>query len=173
MTCTTPSGVKWRSSACEICVTAKTNTRSKNSSTLVTRLCWCGTITRNIAPRGLSAPSSPPSRRQVSATSGYPGLQRQRVQHAAHLALQRLIDDLVLLHAGLAAEGLRDHGRGIVVAVAGEVTDRHLGIGDRCLDHRLDIVGVHWHSGLAPVSALNSLGLESLPGPRTGRPNLA
>ena len=30
--CSTPSGVKCASSVCEICVTAKTNTRSKNSS---------------------------------------------------------------------------------------------------------------------------------------------
>ena len=33
------------------------------------------------------------------------GLQRQRVQVAAHLALQGAIDELVLLHAVLAVEG--------------------------------------------------------------------
>jgi hypothetical protein len=36
-TCTTPSGEKCASSVCEIWVTAKTKTRSKNSSTKVTR----------------------------------------------------------------------------------------------------------------------------------------
>ena len=30
-----------------------------------------------------------------------PGLQRQRMQQAAHLPLERLVDDLVLLHARL------------------------------------------------------------------------
>src|SRR4051812_30095884 len=43
------------------------------------------------------------------------GLQRQGVQFAAHLTLQRLIDQLVLLHPGFAAERRRNHGRRIVV----------------------------------------------------------
>ena len=38
---------------------------------------------------------------------GRAGLQRQRMQRAAHLPLQRLIDDLMLLHARLAAESFR------------------------------------------------------------------
>ena len=36
--------------------------------------------------------------------SGAAGLQRERVQHAAHLALERLVDELVLLHPRLALE---------------------------------------------------------------------
>ena len=41
-----------------------------------------------------------------SCRSGFrhAGLQRQRVQHAAHLSLQRLIDDLMLLHPRFAAK---------------------------------------------------------------------
>lgn len=34
------------------------------------------------------------------------GLQGERVQFAAHFGLERFVDELVLLHAGLAAEGL-------------------------------------------------------------------
>src|SRR6266851_7300255 len=83
----------------------------------------------------------------------HPGLQRQRVKHAAHLALQRLIDDLVLLDAGFAAERLRDHGRRIVVAIAGQIADRHLGVGYSRLDHRFDIAGVHRHSSISPFPA--------------------
>src|SRR5204863_8325132 len=56
------------------------------------------------------------------------GLQRQCVQLAAHLALERLIDDLVLGHPRLAAERLGDDGRGVVVAIAGEIADRHQGV---------------------------------------------
>ncbi len=40
----------------------------------------------------------------LSALLRHAGLQRQRMQHAAHLALQRLIDNLVLLNARLAAK---------------------------------------------------------------------
>src|SRR5262249_13969780 len=55
-----------------------------------------------------------------------------------------------LLHTGLAAEGFRDHGRRVVVAIAGKIADRHLGVGDRCLDHRFDIAGVHRHASRPP-----------------------
>src|SRR5882724_80454 len=57
-----------------------------------------------------------------------PRLQRQRMERTAHLALQRFIYDLVLLHARLAAERGGDHGCGIMVAVAGEIADRHVGV---------------------------------------------
>jgi hypothetical protein len=39
-------------------------------------------------------------------TLGRTGLQRKRMQFAAHLRLERLIDDLVLLDAGFAPESL-------------------------------------------------------------------
>ena len=58
------------------------------------------------------------------------GLQRERVQRPAHVAFQRLVDHLVLLHAAFAAKALGHDLGGIVVAVAGEVADRHLGVGD-------------------------------------------
>jgi hypothetical protein len=79
-------------------------------------------------------------------------LQRKRVQHAAHLALQRLIDDLVLLDAGFSAERFRDHGRGIMVAIAGKIANRHLGVGDRGLDQGFDVAGVHRHPKKSPKS---------------------
>src|SRR5262245_46621001 len=47
------------------------------------------------------------------------GLQGQSVQLAAHFALERIVDDFVLLHARFAAEGLGDDRCGIMVAVAG------------------------------------------------------
>src|ERR1700676_2196465 len=108
---------------------------------------------RNSAPRSLSPAMSP---LPAGLALRYPGLQRQRVQHPAHLALQRLVDDLVLLDPGFAAERLRNHGRGIVVAIAGQIADRHLGIGYRRLDHRFDIVGVHRHSGMSPLRRFES-----------------
>src|SRR6266481_9334193 len=110
-------------------------------------------MARNSAPRGLSAVLST----VLSTVMGglavrHSGLQCQRMQDAAHLAAQRLIDDLMLLDAGLAAEGFRDHGCRIMVAIAGKIADRHLGVGDRCLDHLLDIAGVHRHPSLAPLA---------------------
>jgi hypothetical protein len=39
-----------------------------------------------------------------------------------------------------------------MVAIAGQIADRHLGIRDGCLDHRFDIVGVHWHPVFLPSS---------------------
>ncbi len=52
--------------------------------------------------------SPPENNSMVEKSLRRAGLQRQRVQHAAHIALQRLVDHLVLLHAALAAEGSRD-----------------------------------------------------------------
>src|SRR6202035_4456503 len=93
---------------------------------------------------------APPGPVRIGLALRYPGLQRQRVQYPAHLALQRLVDDLVLLDPGFAAERLRNHGRRIMVAIAGQIADRHLGVGYGWLDHRFDIVGVHRHSGMSP-----------------------
>ena len=52
------------------------------------------------------------------------------MQFAAHVAPQRLVDHLMLLDARLAAEALRDDLGGIMVAVARQIADRHVGIGD-------------------------------------------
>src|SRR5437763_15416878 len=80
----------------------------------------------------------------------HPGLQGQGVQRAAHLALKSLVNDLVLLNPGFAAEGFRDHGCGIMIAVAGQVADGHLRIRDAALDQPLDVSGVHWHRKRSP-----------------------
>ena len=64
------------------------------------------------------------------------------MEHAAHLPLQRLVHQLMLLHPRLAAEGFGDHGRGIMVAVAGEVANGDLGVGNPALDQPLDLAGM-------------------------------
>ena len=56
-------------------------------------------------------------------------LQRKGVQHRAHVGAEGGVDHLVLLDAGLAAESFGGHGRGVVVAVAGEVADFDDGVG--------------------------------------------
>ena len=84
---------------------------------------------------------------------GCAGLQRKRVQLVAHPAAQRLIDQLVLLDPGFAAERAGDDLRGIVIAIAGKITDRHLGVGYSRLDQRLDIAGVHRHPSISPLPA--------------------
>jgi hypothetical protein len=73
------------------------------------------------------------------------GLQGKSVQDAAHIALQRLIDHLVLLHTALAAEGFRDDFGGVVIAVACQIADRYLGTGNPGFDHVFDIAGFHCH----------------------------
>ena len=58
-------------------------------------------------PVGLIAPSGdndPDAAFGSHQFSGVRGLQGERVQHAAHLALERLVDELVLLHPRLAPE---------------------------------------------------------------------
>ncbi|MNT85005.1 hypothetical protein D3C72_2251150 [compost metagenome] len=63
----------------------------------------------------------------------------------AHVALQRVIDQLVLLHAGLAAELLGFHRGGPVVAVPGQVANLDIGIRESRLDPALDFAGIHGH----------------------------
>src|SRR5947209_3036576 len=72
---------------------------------------------------------------------------------AAHLAAERLIDELVLLHPRLAAERFGDDGCGIMVAVAGEVANRHLGVRDPGLDQPLDLARPHGHCAAASLRA--------------------
>src|ERR1700688_2642538 len=80
------------------------------------------------------------------------GLQRQRVQLADHLGLERLVDDLVLLDSGFAAKRFGYHSRGIMIAVAGEIADRHLGVRNARPDQAFDIVRCHSH-GASPRGA--------------------
>src|SRR5580704_5165362 len=86
-------------------------------------------------------------RPSAAACSGFrrAGLQRQRMQLAAHFGLERLVDDLVLLDSGFAAKRFGDHGCGIMVAVAGEIADRHLGVRNARPDQAFDIVRSHCH----------------------------
>ena len=42
------------------------------------------------------------------------------MEDAAHIALERGIDHLVLLHAGFAGKRARDDGGGVMVAIASE-----------------------------------------------------
>src|SRR5207302_8878617 len=67
-----------------------------------------------------------PGRSAAGSALRRTGLQRQGMELAAHLALERLIDNLVLLDAGLAAKRFGDDGRGVMVTVACQIADRHL-----------------------------------------------
>src|SRR3954453_19498116 len=79
------------------------------------------------------------------------GLQRQRVQFPAHFALERLVDELVLLHPRFALERARDDGRRIMIAIARKVADRHLRIRNPGADQPLYFASVHCH-GARPSS---------------------
>ena len=62
------------------------------------------------------------------------------MQHAAHPALQRLVDHLVLLDTALAAEALRHNLCRVVVAVACEVADGDRRTWDALADEPSDLV---------------------------------
>src|SRR5579871_5182361 len=74
-----------------------------------------------------------------------PGLQRERMQLAAHLGLERLVNQLVLLDPGFAAEAFRDHRRRIMIAIACEVADRDLGVRQMRPDQAFYIACNHGH----------------------------
>ncbi len=59
--------------------------------------------------------------------------------------LKRLIDQLMLLHAAFALEGGGDDVGGVVVAVATQVFDGDLGVGQAFPDQPLDRRRVHRH----------------------------
>src|SRR3712207_5550934 len=73
------------------------------------------------------------------------GLEGEGVQLPAHAPLQGGVDDLVLLHPALAAEGLGHDGSGVVVTVAGQVFDGDLGVGQGRFDEGLDLRRLHRH----------------------------
>src|SRR5690242_13592000 len=73
------------------------------------------------------------------------GLERERMQLIAHAAAQRLIDHLMLLHAGLALEGARDDMGGVMIAVAAQILDAHLRVRQTILDQPLDRRRIHRH----------------------------
>src|SRR5476649_1932680 len=51
----------------------------------------------------------------------------------------------MLLHPRLALERRRDHGGGVMVAVAGEIADRDLRVRNSGFDQPLDFTGIHRH----------------------------
>ncbi|MDA4629741.1 hypothetical protein NZA98_01190, partial [Escherichia coli] len=67
------------------------------------------------------------------------------MQDAPHIALERIIDHLVLLNARLAAKTLGDDFRGIVITIACQIANGHLRVRNRVLDHFLDVARVHSH----------------------------
>src|SRR3984893_11701889 len=85
---------------------------------------------------------------QVSFLLWSARLERERVQPAPHLLLERIVNELVLLHAGFSAKRLRKHGRGDGCACASKVANLHFGIGTVPVDQPLDIVGLHRHCRL-------------------------
>ena len=68
------------------------------------------------------------------------------MQNVPHAAAQGLIDALMLLDAGLAAEALGDDPRLIMVAIAGQIDDLDPRVGDSLADQALDLGGWHRHN---------------------------
>ena len=58
---------------------------------------------------------------------------RQRMKCAAHAALKRLVNHLMLLHAGFSLEGGGRHHGGEMIVVAGQIGDGDIGVGKRRL----------------------------------------
>jgi hypothetical protein len=67
------------------------------------------------------------------------------MQRATHIALQRLVDHLVLLHAAFATEGFGYDGCGVVIAIARKIADFNEGVGQRGLYQALDFLRLHRH----------------------------
>src|SRR5207253_4549053 len=67
------------------------------------------------------------------------------VKLSPHSSPKRRIDGLVLLNAAQSREAAADNAGGIMVAIAGEVADRHFGIRDDRLDQPLDLACRHGH----------------------------
>src|SRR5262249_12877105 len=75
---------------------------------------------RICTPPGEFSTIALPATDGLASARRHAGLQCERMQHTAHLPLERRVDELMLLDARLAAKAFRDHGRRIVVAIAGE-----------------------------------------------------
>src|SRR5918999_1516099 len=73
------------------------------------------------------------------------------MQFGAHPAAQRFVDHLVLPDPGHAGERGADDSGGIMVAVAGEVADLDLGVGDGGANQILDLACRHRHQLLASM----------------------
>ncbi len=62
------------------------------------------------------------------------------VKYAAHIALQRVIDHLVLLHARFAAEAFGHDLGSEMVSISGKVADRHLCVGNSLAYQFFDLI---------------------------------
>src|SRR5579859_322690 len=75
------------------------------------------------------------------------------MKFAPHLSLERGIDKLVLTHPRKACEGGGNDARPIVVAVAGEVLDNDLGVGEAILQNGFQLGLGDGHDGSLPLRA--------------------
>src|SRR5690348_14519249 len=73
------------------------------------------------------------------------GFELQCVKLFPYSPPERRIDRLVLADPAHSFKASADDARRIMVAVAGKVADRHLGVGDRRLDQPLDLARGHGH----------------------------
>src|SRR2546423_4842395 len=76
------------------------------------------------------------------------GLELQCVKLSPYSPPERGIDRLVLLDPAHSGKAPAHHARRIMVAVAGEVADRHLGLRNGRLDQPLDLAPGHGHQML-------------------------
>src|SRR6185437_4513133 len=79
--------------------------------------------------------------REVASLTGHLRWHRrfelQCVKLSPYASPKRRIDRLVLPDPAHSFKAAADHARGIMIAVAGKIADRHLGVGDRRLDQPL------------------------------------
>src|SRR3954467_4557804 len=77
------------------------------------------------------------------------GFELQCVKLSPYSPPKRGIDRLVLLYPAQPAKAAAHHARGIVVAVAGEVANAHVGVRNGRLDQPLDFARRHRHLKVA------------------------
>src|SRR5690348_5971300 len=89
----------------------------------------------------------------VSLRLRHRGFELQCVKLSPNSSPERRIDRLVLADAAHSFKPLRYDACGIMVAVPGEIADRHLGVGDRCLDQPFDLARGHRHQRPSPLTS--------------------
>src|SRR5258706_15798974 len=72
-------------------------------------------------------------------------LQRERVQLPTHAPRKRVVNHLMLLDAGLALEGARNHHGGVMIAIAGKIGDGDVRVRQSRADRQFDFSGRHGH----------------------------
>src|SRR6266567_2121371 len=131
----TPRWLRIWTTAAEKPHCGKTGVPFMKSTTGASPICWrmrscrVGSIVSILVLSGAAAAAGAQASCSFRSIFGCAGLQRKRVQLVAHPAEQRLIDQLVLLDPGFAAERAGDDLRGIVIAVAAQILDRDLRVG--------------------------------------------